>query len=83
MDATGVTGTDDLVKLVLALPHASDREMHDSPLGLSRSRRLRRAFIMHEAMMRRGGGMWPTMNRGQAGAARAARLLRYLRGGAE
>lgn len=45
----------------------------------TREKRIQYQCIMWESMYRRKhGGMWPAMNRGQAGAVRAARLLTYM-----
>lgn len=69
-------------ELLERLPWGLDRlERTECGLSAHRLRRIRYACTRWESWRRRQGGMWPSMNRGLAGAARGVRLLTVLNGG--
>lgn len=67
------------IELLEKLPHGLNREEQEN-CGYSahRLRRIRWACVRWESWRRNQGGMWVALNRGQAGAARGLRLLRYM-----
>lgn len=70
-----------LTSLIENIPtglNQADREKYQ--ISHHRVRRIHHLFIKWEAWKRRrDGGMWVALNRGQAGAARAIKLVQYLK----